>query len=183
MNTQLFESELIRLDSMDAERDAEIESRWTHDPAYARLLSADPMRPRSPNQVKKRYEEMEKKENEYHFAIRARADDRLVGFIRLGHLEWTNGNAVLTFGIGDAADRGKGYGKEAVRLMLRYAFGELNLYRLTANVPGNNERAQRVLERAGFCVEARRREAIHRDGQRWDALVMGLLRDEWKETR
>jgi RimJ/RimL family protein N-acetyltransferase len=45
-----------------------------------------------------------------------------------------------------------------------------------------NDRAVRFLERAGFVVEVRRRQAIHRDGKRWDALKLGLLREEWKRN-
>jgi len=57
MNTQLFEGELIRLAPPEPDRDAEIESRWTHDAEYQRLLSADPVRPLSPTLIKKKYEE------------------------------------------------------------------------------------------------------------------------------
>ena len=185
MHTQLFEGELIRLGALDAERDAEIESKWTHDPEFARALSSEPVRPLSPNQIKKKYDEMIKNERQYHFAIRARDDDRMIGFIRISGIEWTNGIEWLSFGIGDAADRGKGFAREALRLALAYAFGELNLYRLSAIAPEYNERARHILERAGFALEVRRRQAIARDGKRWDALAYGMLRDEWVngETR
>ncbi|MBI5652036.1 MAG: GNAT family N-acetyltransferase [Chloroflexi bacterium] len=179
MNTQLFEGELIRLGAIDAEHDAEIESKWTHDSDYLRALSADPMRALSPNQIKKKYEEMIKNERQYHFAIRARDDDRMIGFIRISGIEWTNGIAWLSFGIGDAAERGKGYAREALRLALAYAFGELNLYRLTAIAPEYNARARHLLECAGFVIEVRRRQAIARDGKRWDLLAYGMLREEW----
>jgi RimJ/RimL family protein N-acetyltransferase len=186
MNSQLFEGNLIRLAALDPDHDAEAESRWTHDPEYLRLLRADPVRPLSPNQIKKKYEADEKDENasrRFHFAIRTRADDRLVGFVRLEHVEWTHGAAMMTLGIGDPSDRGHGYGTEALQLALRYAFGELNLYRLTAITFEYNERALRFFERAGFAVEVRRRQAIHRDGRRWDVLMMGLLREDWEKSR
>jgi RimJ/RimL family protein N-acetyltransferase len=182
MNTQLFESERIRLGAMDAERDAEIESRWTHDVEYVRMLGADTVRPQSSNQIKKRYDEIAKNERFVHFAIRARDEDRLIGFVRFAHIEWTHGLAWLTFGIGEADARGKGLAREAMRLALRYAFGELNLYRIAANVPDYNERAKYFLERNGFVLELRRREAIYRDGKRWDSLTYGLLKSDWKDA-
>jgi RimJ/RimL family protein N-acetyltransferase len=183
MNHQLFEGALVRLVAPDLDHDAEIESKWTHDPEYLRLLRADPVRPLSPHQIKKKYEAEEKDENasrRFHFAIRTRADDRLVGFIRLEHIEWTHGTGMVRMGIGDPNDWGQGYGTEALRLILRYAFAELNLYRITADTCEYNSRAVRFLERAGFALEVRRRQAIHRDGRRWDALKMGLLRQEWE---
>ena len=62
MSTQLFEGELIRLAPPEPDRDAEIESKWTHDTEYMRLSSADPMRPLSPTLIKKKYEEAEKEQ-------------------------------------------------------------------------------------------------------------------------
>ena len=87
MNEQFFEGELVRLAPLDPDRDAEIEAKWTRDPEYLRSISADPARPLSPGQVKKKYEELEKDaekyRNAFNFAIRACADDRLIGFVRL----------------------------------------------------------------------------------------------------
>ncbi len=180
MNTQLFEGTLIRLGAIEADRDAEIESRWTHDVEYMRALTIDPVRPRSPNQIKKQYDEIVKNERQFYFTIRARDDDRMVGFVRLAHIEWTHGIATLSFGIGDANVRGKGYAREALALILRYAFNELNLYRVAAQVPDYNTRAKQMLERAGFTLEVRRREVVHRDGKRWDWLVYGILKPEWR---
>ncbi len=64
--------------------------------------------------------------------------------------------------------------------MLTYAFRELNLYRIAAPTFEYNERAIKFLECAGFQLEVRRREAIYRDGKRWDALMFGILCEEWK---
>jgi RimJ/RimL family protein N-acetyltransferase len=56
---------------------------------------------------------------------------------------------------------------------------ELNLHRLTAIVPASNDGALRFFARAGFATEAVRREAISRDGRRWDLVCLGLLREDW----
>ena len=183
LTEQLFEGKTIRLAPPDAERDAETISKWSHDPEYLRLLSADIAKPLSPFQVKKQYEEWEKdaeKHNAFNFAVRLKEDDRLLGFARLYRIEWTHATGSLQIGIGDRNDRGKGYGTEALRMLLRYAFDELNLYRLAASTVEYNTGAIRFLERAGFVVEVRRRQAVQRDGRRWDAVMLGLLRDEWK---
>jgi RimJ/RimL family protein N-acetyltransferase len=184
LTDQLFEGQLIRFAPPDADRDAEIVSKWSHDPEYLRLLSADIAKPLSPFQIKKQYEDWEKdaekQRNQFNFAVHLKGDDRLIGFTRLFRIEWTHGTAALQIGIGDRSDRGKGYGTEALRMLLRYAFDEINLYRLAATTAEYNTGAIRFFERAGFVVEVRRRQAIQRDGKRWDAVMLGLLRDEWK---
>lgn len=183
METLLFESELIRLAAPDPDADAEIESRWTRDPDYLHLLDAEPARPLAPIQIRKQLEEAQKDKDLFRFAIRTRADDRLVGFIRSRYIEWANGVITITMGIGEESDRNRGYGAQALALVVHYAFAELNLHRVTVSVPGYNQGAIRFFERAGFRVEVRRRQAIHRYRQRWDVVMLGLLRHEWSGER
>jgi RimJ/RimL family protein N-acetyltransferase len=184
LENSLFEGKLICLSPMDPEKDADIESRWTHDAEYLRLIKAEIARPLSPEEVKKEYEKIQKSmdedKNEFYFTIRSRSEERLLGFARIYGILWTTGYAMVQLGIGDPRDRRQGFGAEALRLLLRYAFGELNLFRLTAWVPEYNTTAQRFFEKSGFTLEVRRRQALHRDNRRWDMLHLGLLREEWQ---
>ncbi len=179
-NTSLFETERVRLAPRDPERDAEIESQWTHDAEFQHLVSGAPARPLSPGQIKKRYLENDKQKNSFHFAIRTRGDDRLIGYVSLRWVQWAHGVGKLSIGIADPRDRGQGYGTEVLSLILRYAFEELNLFRVHATVCEYNPRAIRWLERAGFIVEVRDRQAIVRGGRCWDRLHLGLLRNDWE---
>ncbi|HET7087606.1 MAG TPA: GNAT family protein [Anaerolineae bacterium] len=182
MHSQLFEGECIRLAPIDPEKDAETISKWTHDPEYLRLTDAEPARPLSPGQVKKKLEEMDKeaeKRTQFNFAIRLRDGDRLIGLASIRWIHWTHSAGWIQLSIGRPEDRGKGYGSEALKMSLRYAFDELNLHRLGAVTLEDNPSALRFLERNGFVVEVRRRQAIYRDSRRWDALMLGLLREEW----
>jgi RimJ/RimL family protein N-acetyltransferase len=180
----LFEGKTIRLSSINYEKDAEIESKWTHDPETMRLLRPEPVRPLTPAQVKKKYEAIEKEEEEskslFHFTIRLCEDDRLVGIARLNWVDWANGNAHLSIAIGDPADQGHGYDAEALNLLMNYAFTELNLYRLSAEIVEFNEAGLQLFRRAGFVEEVCRRQAQDRSGQRWDVLHLGILRSEWE---
>jgi RimJ/RimL family protein N-acetyltransferase len=63
--------------------------------------------------------------------------------------------------------------------LLRYAFDELNLYRLTAVIPEYNPVAMQLFSKAGFVEEVRRRKALNRDDKRWDLINLGLLHEEW----
>ncbi len=67
-------------------------------------------------------------------------------------------------------------------MLIRYAFRELNLHRLTAIIPVYNAAALGLFSKHGFVEEVRRRKALHRDGKRWDLLHLGLLAGEWKEA-
>ncbi len=187
--TQLFVSDRIRLDAFDPEKDAAVESAWTHDAEFLRLADPGPARPLSPPQVKKKYEQQEKEaDRNIHLAVRLRdrpaegpeGPGRLIGFARLYWIDWYHGSAMLSLGLAAPADRGQGYGSEVLGLLLRYGFDECNQHRLNALVPAYNLGAMRFFERHGFTVEVRRRQALARDGRRWDMLHYGLLRDEWK---
>ena len=184
IQTQLFESQDLRLGPIDHEKDPAVESRWTHDSEFMLLMETNPSRPMSAAMVKKQYEKLEKQieedKNLYHFMIRAKADDRLIGKALIHRIEWTNGNCFIQLGIGSAEDQRKGYGTQALQMLLRFVFAELNLFRVTAFAPEYNEGALALLQKFGFAQEVCRRSALERDGRRWDLYVFGLLRDEWQ---
>ena len=180
---QLFEGKLIRLGPIDHENDPEVESRWTYDHDYLHAISPDPARPLSAAKMKKKYEAIEKKigesKNSFYFTIRFREDNRLLGFVHLEWIEWSHGAGFYKMGIGAAQDRGKGYGREALELLLNFAFNELNLYRLSAVLGEDNPAGLRFFQRSGFVEEVRRRQALQRDGRFWDAIHLGLLVEDW----
>jgi RimJ/RimL family protein N-acetyltransferase len=182
----LFEGELISMAPIDRESDAAIESGWTHDPEFLSMVDTGLVRPLAPPQLKKKYETIEKEMEEgkslFYFTIRSRADKRLVGFAEISRVDWSNGNGLVKLGIGDRNDRGQGYGTEALRLILHYAFAEMNLYRLTALVQEYNVIAQKWLRKVGFREEARQRQAINRSGKRWDLIRLSLLKREWESA-
>jgi RimJ/RimL family protein N-acetyltransferase len=90
--------------------------------------------------------------------------------------------AWLGIGIGDREQWGKGYGREAMELVLRYGFHELNLHRIQLTVFEYNERAIALYEKLGFRREGVYREFMQRDGKRYDMLLYGLLRREWENA-
>lgn len=184
IQAQLFESKDLRLGPIDYEKDPEIESKWTHDSDFMRLMDTSPARPMSAAMVKKHYEKLEKQieedKNLYYFMIRSKAEDRLIGKAVLQRIEWTNGNCFLQIGIGAPDDRQKGYGTQALQMLLRFAFAELNLFRVSAAVPAYNAGAIALFHKLGFVQEVCRRKALERDARRWDLYIYGLLKDEWQ---
>jgi RimJ/RimL family protein N-acetyltransferase len=81
------------------------------------------------------------------------------------------------------SERGKGYGTEAVQLMVDYLFLSKNVARIQAFTDVRNEASQRVLESAGFQREGTLRKAGYVRGRRTDAYIYGVIREEWKEPR
>jgi RimJ/RimL family protein N-acetyltransferase len=181
MDNDLFTGKLVRLAALNAEADAEAFARWDMDSEYLRQLDSGP---HLPNQAKKIREAIEKQQNEdsttVEFSVRALADDRLIGFVAFDGINWQHGDTFVAIGIGDPAYRGNGYGTDAMQVMLRYGFVELDLYRIQLDAFSYNERAIKSYLKAGFVMEGRMRGMLLRDGRRWDFVYMSVLREEWR---
>lgn len=119
-------------------------------------------------------------ETDVVLGISLKADDRLIGVTGLHKIDFRDRHAEFGINLGDAAERGKGYGTEATRLIVGYAFETLNLNRVELRVYENNERAIRAYQRVGFQREGVLRRSVHREGRWMDTYVMAVLRDEWK---
>ncbi len=104
----------------------------------------------------------------------------MIGDIGLDGIRWSQGDTFVGISINDREYWGKGYGTDAMRLILRFAFVELNLRRVTVNVFEYNPRAVSSYAKVGFKQEGRLRAYLNRDGRRWDVLYMGILREEWE---
>ena len=177
MTNGLFSGRLVRLAAFNPEVDAEIAARWSRDTEYHRLGDNDPAYPQS---TKKAREWLEHdSDSSFSFMIRMLSNDRLIGGVGLWLESWAHGEAWVGIGIGDREYWGNGYGTDAMRLMLRFAFDELNLWRVSLGVFAHNPRAIRSYEKAGFRREGLVRGDCRRDGQRWDSVFMGILCEEW----
>jgi len=122
------------------------------------------------------------KPQRYSFSVRTLDDDKHIGFFGL----WVNlihSEAWVGIGIGEREYWGKGYGTDMMKLCLRYAFTELNMYRVSLGVHEYNPRAFRSYEKAGFRLEGRTRSDTRREGKYTDGLWMGILHDEWLQMQ
>jgi RimJ/RimL family protein N-acetyltransferase len=176
----LFEGQLVRLAAADVDKDLESAAGWRRDSEYQRLLDGDPAQPWSPSQVRALFDRPIR-DTHYTFFIHALADDKVIGFVGLWIEAWNSREAWVGIGLGEREYRGKGYGTEAMRVALRYAFTELNLERVSLITFAYNTRALRSYEKAGFRREGVVRQSVLRDGQRYDDVYMGILRAEWEE--
>jgi [ribosomal protein S5]-alanine N-acetyltransferase len=114
------------------------------------------------------------------WGIATLGDDTIIGTVTLFNLELSNGRAE----IGYAQNRtrwGQGFMNEALQALLDYAFNQLNLRRLEADVDPRNVASIRTLERLGFQREGFLRERWYVNGEIQDAFFYGLLRREWRK--
>jgi [ribosomal protein S5]-alanine N-acetyltransferase len=114
-----------------------------------------------------------------HLAIGLAGRLEPIGFLHLALIERAHRRCRLGIVIGEKDMWGRGYGHQAVSQAVDYAFDVLDLDRITAEVFADNTRSMRLLEGVGFVRDGIMRESIHRDGQRVDELILGLLRREW----
>jgi RimJ/RimL family protein N-acetyltransferase len=112
------------------------------------------------------------------FGIRLGKTAELIGSCQLRHINPVHGTAELQIRIGKVDERGHGHGTEAVRLLLDFAFQDMNLQRVYLHVFATNPRALRVYEKIGFAREGLLRRAAYIDGQYVDVIVMGILKPE-----
>jgi RimJ/RimL family protein N-acetyltransferase len=125
-----------------------------------------------------------------HFVIAARVwpdgrpierpDGRFIGHIRLHELSWRDRRARMAIGIYDRRFWSRGYGGEALRLLLRYAFEELALHRVDLLVLDYNRRAIRSYEKCGFVREGILRQSALVDGVWHSDVLMSILEQEYR---
>lgn len=125
------------------------------------------------------YQRIQKQEDRVWQAVIARDTGQIIGETGLLRMfpAWRNTDWSLI--IGEKSARGKGYGAEAARLMLNYAFGHLNFHRVSIGVVGFNTGAVKFYERLGFKTEGIFRDAYYYDHKFSDFVMMSLLDHEF----
>ena len=179
MSHNLFTGQLVRLAGQNPETDAELYARWSHDSDYLRFLDTDPARPWHKTSIKRDMEKDLEREGRNGFAVRTLDDNKLIGFVGLWVWNWPSANAGVGIGMGDPEYRGRGYGTDAMRLAVRYAFNELGVDFVTLQAVAHNARAIRSYEKVGFELMGIEREWYLRDGVRSGVVTMAIARERW----
>ncbi|MBI4636449.1 MAG: GNAT family N-acetyltransferase [Candidatus Rokubacteria bacterium] len=158
--------------------DAALFVPWINDAEVNRTLNR--YRPMTLEAEEEFIQSLVKSEHDLALGIVARQTDRLIGATGLHRIDFRNHHAAFGIVIGDKNEWNKGYGTEATGLLVGYAFGTLNLNRVWLHVYENNPRAIHVYEKVGFKREGVLRQDRYQEGRYWDAITMGILREEWK---
>ncbi len=108
------------------------------------------------------------------------AEDAYVGEVVLNELDSANLSCNLRIALIGSRAFGRGYGSEALSLVLDHAFGTTPLHRISLDVFTFNDRARHVYKKAGFVEEGVLRDALRWDGAWHDSVVMSVLRPDWQ---
>ena len=162
------------------EADAPVYVRWLNDPEVSRYLEMGqfPLNlMREQDYIRNLYAD----QSNMNLGIVLKDDDRHIGSAGLHRIHPANRSATFGIFIGEKDCWEKGYGTEAVRLMLRHGFQTLNLNRVHLRAFEFNVRAVRTYEKAGFVQEGVLRQEHYAEGSYHNVILMGILREDWEK--
>jgi len=113
------------------------------------------------------------------WAIALRTNDRLIGSVTLFHPDFTHRRVEIGYALAHAHWR-MGYMGETLEAIINFAFADLNMHRIEADVDPRNTASVRTVERLGFQQEGYLRQRWQVNGEIQDALFFGLLRPDWQ---
>lgn len=159
--------------------DADVFTEWLNDMALTKYLTII-RNSYTVNREKEILEQMAHKDHAY--AIVDIEINKAIGIVSLHNFDHINNTCELGLFIGDKDYWNLGYGEEATRLLLDFAFNILNLNNLMLLVLEFNIRALKCYQKIGFNEIGRRRQAYHIAGRRYDVIYMDLLNEEFEST-
>lgn len=154
---------------------------WYNDVEFQRLLRRGMVTPHTQEGMEHWITHQHEDRDSFLFGIRTLSEQRFIGMIGVKDIFWQARHCELWIGIGEASMRGKGYGTDAMRVILKFAFMEMNMNRVGLVVASYNPRARASYEKCGFKLEGTLRDYFFRDGEYHDLYVMGLLRRDWEQ--
>ena len=155
------------------EKDLDLIVKWRNDPEILRwLFSYLPL-----NKVKQRkwYEKYLNDDTQQTFIIELKEEETPMGTVGLTDIDYKDQRADLTIIIGEKEYWGKGLGEEALDLLVKFAFNEMNLRKIKALVFSDNERAINLYEKCGFGKEGVLKEEIFKVGEFRDIIIFSKL--------
>jgi len=174
----MLKGELINLREVE-KRDLDEIMKWVNKKEINKYLSYF-LYPVSREEEEKFLEKaMSQNDAEKNLVIETKGGEYL-GQINLHNIDWKNRNAELGIVIGKEDYWSKGYGTDAIKTLLDYAFHQLNIYKIYLRVFEYNQRGIRCYQKCGFKEEGRLRKGHFYEGTFYDVIVMGLLKDEFE---
>lgn len=148
--------------------------RWMNDPEITQFLESR-FFPNSLSEIGEFVNEVNRDSNSCIFAVIESKEDRHIGNVKIGPINWFHRNAEIGILIGDKNSWGKGFASEVLCLMVQYARGVLNLHKLTAGCYANNIGSLKAFKKAGFSEEGTLKEHYFFRGEYVDAIRLGIV--------
>lgn len=154
---------------------------WDSDLETVLLADNDPPRPWSLEQLQARFDKkaLEEIKPDDWVGFSIEVEGVHIGGCGLYGVNLTHRTCWLGITIGEPEYRGKGYGSDAIRVLLEYAFRYKNMRKVCLTTGSDNERSQRCYRACGFVEEGRLRQQEWSDGRYIDIIYMGILQEEW----
>ena len=175
----VLEASTVRLRPL-AERDLPLLVRWSNDPDVRHWLHRSE-RPPTTLALEREWHERRLRDPSWAEWRIETAAGRRIGVVRLRGIEAGHGRSELGVYIGEKDSWGRGYGTDAIRRVLRHAFDDLGLRRVSLITDADNARGIRCYEKCGFRREALLRGHRLRYGEPLDMVAMGVLRQEFAD--
>ena len=137
------------------------------------------LKPNSIELMEEEYNQLVHSDKDVVFAIVDKKTDTHIGNVGLYAINWVARSAEYRIIIGEKKYYGKGYGTEAAKLVIIYAFDKLNLNKVSLGVNAENKAAIKSYKNAGFIEDGRLRQEIYRNGRYYDAITMSILKEEF----
>lgn len=180
----LFSGELVNLRAF-TDDDIKPSVSFMNDMEIILNLDDDAPMPQSYETQKEWFEEMrknKKKYNSFFWAIETK-DGKFIGGCGVNRMDSKNRAAQVGIFIGDREYLGKGYGTDAMKVLMEFLFEEYNVNKVKLNVFDYNKRAIKSYEKCGFKTEAILRETVFRYGKYQDMRSIAILKEEYFSNR
>jgi diamine N-acetyltransferase len=164
-----------------AKDDLQYIQKWSQDAELRKLIGE--VAPMSRLETQKWYKELQADKDRVWFAIVLKKDGRVIGEAGLLRMFRPWRNTDMTIIIGEKDAWGKGYGTEAGRLLLDYAFRQLGFHKISIGVVGFNKRALEFWKSLGFREEGVKRDDYYYDNEFSDCIMMSILENEYEKAR
>ena len=163
------------LETLDLEGDY---FNWLNDLEVTKYLSSG-FFPNTKDKMEQFYRNVALNPDNVLLAIIDKESDKHIGNIKLGPTDWINRTTTLGIMIGDKSFWGKGYGAEAIEVVLAYAFNVLNLHKVNAGIAEPNSGSLKAFQKAGFEIEGRAKSQIFVDGHYADSIYVGITEEDF----
>jgi len=170
---ELLEGKTVNLRIVEKE-DLPLAIEWINDPDY--FGEYNPLTQQSRAELEKQYGKLISDEKWFFIE---KKDGGRIGSISCG----PEGKAMEIGYNLIPSERGKGFGTEAVKIMVDYLFLSKEIVRIQAHIDPRNVASQKVLERTGFRKEGTIRKSMFIRGEWRDLFLYSILREEWREPK
>ena len=174
----MYTGDLVRLRDYSKE-DLEMAKNYVNNPEVKQYLEPGIPYLYTLANEEKWYEAISANSDTYNFAIEDKKTGKYIGGCGVNEVDWKNSKAVVGIFIGDVAYHSKGYGTDAMQVIVRFIFEQMNINKIKLEVYSFNKRAIRCYEKVGFQVEGVLKEEIFRNGKYHDIIEMSIFKRDY----